>query len=122
MAAELKNALRYGLYGENERVLVLAHLSHVYADGASIYVTYAFRRAPTPQETLARWQKLKASASHVIVAQRGTISHQHGVGVDHAPYLIAEKGALGVLAIQESLRALDPDGVMNPGKLVVENE
>jgi alkyldihydroxyacetonephosphate synthase len=117
-ASDLKNAIRYGLQNESERVLVFAHLSHVYADGASIYVTYAFRRAPTPQQTLARWEKLKTAASHSIVAQRGTISHQHGVGVDHAPYLIGEKGALGVLAIQESLRALDPYEMMNPGKLV----
>lgn len=123
-AADLKNAIRYGLQSENERVLVFAHLSHVYGDGASIYVTYAFRRAATPagahapDGTLARWEKLKTAASHIIVAQRGTISHQHGVGVDHAPYVMAEKGALGVLAIQESLRALDPYGMMNPGKLI----
>lgn len=120
----IKAAIRYGLSDENERVLVFAHLSHVYADGASIYVTYAFRRAPTPlgadapNETLARWEKLKTAASHIIVAQRGAISHQHGVGADHAPYLIGEKGALGVLAIQESLRALDPYGMMNPGKML----
>lgn len=114
----VKQVIRSGLQAEGERVLVFAHLSHVYADGASIYVTYAFRRAPTPHATLARWEKLKTAASHIFVAQRGTISHQHGVGVDHAPYLIGEKGALGILAIQASLRALDPYGMMNPGKLV----
>jgi alkyldihydroxyacetonephosphate synthase len=117
-ASDIKNAVRYGLRNENERVLVFAHLSHVYNDGASIYVTYAYRRAATPHETLARWEKIKSAASHIIVAQRGTISHQHGVGVDHAPYLIGEKSALGILAIQESLRALDPYGMMNPGKLI----
>lgn len=117
IASDLKSALRYGLQSENEIVLVFAHLSHVYADGASIYVTYAFRRAATPQETMRRWERLKSTASHVVVAQRGTISHQHGVGVDHAPFLIGEKGALGVLAIENSLRAFDPYGMMNPGKL-----
>ena len=120
-ASDLKNAIRYGLQNENERVLVFAHLSHVYNDGASIYVTYAFRRAQTPHETLTRWEKLKRAASHIIVAQRGTISHQHGVGVDHAPYVIAEKGALGILALENSLRALDPYGMMNPGKLQIAN-
>ncbi len=114
----IKHVIREGLQDRGERVLVFAHLSHVYNDGASIYVTYAFRRANDPQETLARWQKLKTAASHVIVAQRGTISHQHGVGVDHAPYLIAEKSALGILAIENSLRAFDPYGMMNPGKLI----
>ncbi len=115
----IKQVIRNGLNESGERVLVFAHLSHVYNDGASIYVTYAFRRARDANETLARWHKLKTAASHIIVAQRGTISHQHGVGIDHAPYLIAEKGALGILAIENSLRAFDPYGMMNPGKQVV---
>ncbi len=35
--------------------------------------------------------------SKAIVAHGGTISHQHGVGVDHAPYLPAGEGhALGM--------------------------
>lgn len=110
----IKQVIRNGLNEIGERVLVFAHLSHVYNDGASIYVTYAFRRAQNPNDTLARWEKLKTAASHIIVAQRGTISHQHGVGIDHAPYLIAEKSALGMLAIENSLRALDPWGMMNP--------
>lgn len=113
----LKQVLRVGLQELGERVLVFAHLSHVYNDGASIYVTYAFRRAQDPAATLARWQKLKSAASHIIVAQSGTITHQHGVGTDHTPYLIAEKGALGILAIENSLRAFDPYGIMNPGKM-----
>jgi len=44
------------------------------------------------------------------VANGGTISHQHGVGVDHAPYLAAEKGALGLSTIGAVLHHLDPQG------------
>jgi alkyldihydroxyacetonephosphate synthase len=118
LAATLRGVLQTGLQAEGERVLVLVHLSHVYPDGASIYVTYAFRRGGDPAATLERWEKLKRAASLIIVAQRGTISHQHGVGVDHAPYLIAEQGAPGTLATAAALRALDPYGIMNPGKLI----
>lgn len=117
----VKQVLRDGLQEIGERVLVFAHLSHVYNDGASIYVTYAFRRARDPNETLARWGTLKRAASEIIIAERATISHQHGVGMDHAPYMIAEKGALGILAIENSLRAFDPYGVMNPGKMEIAN-
>jgi alkyldihydroxyacetonephosphate synthase len=116
-ARDLKHILRYGLAPEDETVLVFAHLSHLYPDGASIYVTYAFRRAASPERTLERWRKLKTAASHAIVAHRGTISHQHGVGADHAPFLIAEKGALGILALDAARRSLDPYDIMNPGKL-----
>ena len=117
-ATALKGALHDGLAENGESGLIFAHLSHVYSDGASIYVTYLFRRASDPDETLSRWQMLKAAASRVVVAHGGTISHQHGVGVDHAPYLAAEKGEVGMKLLDAARRALDPDGLLNPGKLL----
>jgi alkyldihydroxyacetonephosphate synthase len=103
--------------GMGEKVLAFAHLSHVYRDGASIYTTFLFRRPADPDELLARWQAMKASASRTIHRYGGTITHQHGVGTDHAPYLSEEKGALGMDAIRAACKSFDPDGMMNPGKL-----
>jgi alkyldihydroxyacetonephosphate synthase len=57
-------------------------------------------------------------ASLTILAHGGTISHQHGVGVDHLPYLAPEKGELGMHVLADLIRKFDPDGIMNPGKLV----
>ncbi len=102
----------------NERVLVFSHISHVYPDGAATYVTYVFRSSPDPDETLSRWKTLKNAASRAIAGNGGTISHQHGVGTDHRPYLEAEKSAAGLSALRAALGALDPEGIMNPGKLV----
>ncbi len=116
-ALETQKAIREGLASIDERVLVFAHLSHVYNDGASIYITYLYRQA-TPDETLRRWQVLKSAASRVIVAYGGTISHQHGVGLDHAPYLAAEKGPLGMQTLETVSKLFDPDRMMNPGKLL----
>jgi alkyldihydroxyacetonephosphate synthase len=99
--------------------LVLTHLSHVYRDGASIYVTYIFRRAADPEGTFSRWQELKTAASEAIVTMGGTISHQHGVGRDHAPYLVAEKGQLGLKVLTSISNVFDPDGLLNPGKLIL---
>ena len=101
----------------NERVLAFSHLSHVYRDGASVYTTYLFRRTGDPDELLARWGTMKHDASLTIQRFGGTITHQHGVGTDHAPYLPAEKGALGMDAIRAVCKSFDPDGMMNPGKL-----
>jgi alkyldihydroxyacetonephosphate synthase len=117
-AIAIKDVIRDGLKERNEHVLVFAHLSHVYADGASVYVTYLWRRANDPDETLQRWQLLKRAASNLIVAQGGTISHQHGVGIDHAPYLKTEKGELGLKMIEAVRSSLDPDRLLNPGKLI----
>jgi alkyldihydroxyacetonephosphate synthase len=114
----ITTALRDGLTHQEERVLVFAHLSHIYRDGASIYVTFIFRRASDPTETLHRWQKLKRAASEIIIAHGGTISHQHGVGTDHAPYLAAEKGEVGMAMLEVVQRKIDPQGLLNPGKLL----
>lgn len=111
-------ALRQGLEDRGERVLAFAHVSHVYTTGASIYVTYLFRIPETAEEALARWKKLKDAASEVIIAHHGTISHQHGVGLDHQPWLEAEKGRLGVHSLRALAQVFDPAGIMNPGKLI----
>jgi alkyldihydroxyacetonephosphate synthase len=99
------------------KVLAFAHLSHVYRDGASVYTTFLFRRPADPDDLFSLWQAMKKGASLTIQKHGGTISHQHGVGMDHAPYLPAEKGSLGMDAIRALCKSFDPDGMMNPGQL-----
>jgi alkyldihydroxyacetonephosphate synthase len=101
-----------------EEVLAFAHLSHVYRDGASIYTTYLFRRLADPDGLIALWKSMKRAASLTIQKYGGTITHQHGVGLDHAPYLASEKGALGMDMLRALLRSMDPEEMMNPGKLI----
>lgn len=116
----IESALRAGLQDESEKVLAFTHLSHLYAQGSSIYTTYLYRVGRDYAETLARWKKLKQAASETIVRMGGTISHQHGVGRDHAPYLPQEKGALGMSALQALCHHFDPERRMNPGKLLLD--
>lgn len=116
-AVAVKEAIRHALDQFNERVLVFAHLSHVYTDGASIYVTYLWRRGD-PERMLAQWSAVKAAASAVIVGRGGTISHQHGVGLDHAPYLQAEKGVVGIRMLEALRGELDRGRILNRGKLI----
>lgn len=114
----IEHALQSGLDSKGEKVHVFTHLSHIYTQGSSIYTTYVFRCGDSYAETFARWKTLKSAASEQIVQHGGTISHQHGVGTDHAPYLVAEKGELGIAAIKSLCREFDPKGIMNPGKLI----
>ncbi len=114
----IETALHTALAESGEKVHVFTHLSHNYPYGSSVYTTYLFRLAPDPQENLRRWALLKASASHAVISSGGTISHQHGVGVDHAAYLPSEKGPLGMAVLQDVLQRFDPSGLMNPGKLL----
>lgn len=117
LAPVLRTALAKGLEQEGERVLAFVHLSHVYSDGASLYATYLFRRHREPSGTLERWRRLKGLASDKILSQGGTISHQHGVGLDHRSYLEQEKGQVGMAALRAILATVDPRAIMNPGKL-----
>ncbi|MFH2040553.1 MAG: FAD-binding oxidoreductase [Chloroflexota bacterium] len=119
-ARDVLASLKDGLAEIGESVLAFAHLSHVYQDGASLYVTYLYRRAEDPQETLRRWQILKSTASQIIVQRQGTITHQHGIGRDHASYLASEKGVLGMQTLKALGNLLDPQGLLNPGKLLLE--
>lgn len=116
--SSVENAVREAAAEHGEKAHVFTHLSHVYGQGSSCYTTYIFRVGKTYEETLERWKSMKKAASETIVAHRGTISHQHGVGVDHAPYLVREKGELGVGAIRALATHFDPDRRMNPGKLL----
>ncbi|MBC9251390.1 FAD-linked oxidase [Pseudomonas alcaligenes] len=115
---QVEASLRDGLAAEGERVHVFTHLSHVYGQGSSIYTTYVFRPGASYAETLARWGKLKHAASQTIASNRGTISHQHGVGRDHAPYLAAEKGELGIAALKSMAQHFDPESRLAPGVLL----
>jgi alkyldihydroxyacetonephosphate synthase len=115
----IKNAMLQAASSIDQRVLIFAHLSHMYRDGASIYVTFLFPRASDPEETLLFWRHLKEAASLAIVEAGGTISHQHGIGLDHAPYLEAEKGPLGIEALNAVCKTFDPTGMLNPGKLLM---
>jgi alkyldihydroxyacetonephosphate synthase len=118
MVEQIEAALRAATTGPAERVHVFTHLSHLYTHGSSLYTTYVFPLGATSDDTLAHWRRMKHAASEAIVRGGATISHQHGVGTDHAPYLAPEKGELGLATIREACRVFDPAGMMNTGKLV----
>jgi alkyldihydroxyacetonephosphate synthase len=100
------------------RVAVLCHLSHAYRDGASLYFTVFWPLARGAE--LGQWRELKSAATEALLAAGGTLSHHHGVGTMHAPYLEREVGTTGVAALSALARELDPRGVLNPGVLLPE--
>jgi alkyldihydroxyacetonephosphate synthase len=95
--------------------LVMCHVSHIYRSGASLYFTFFAGQADDP---LGQWRAVKEAASQAIVEGGGTITHHHGVGRDHLPWMRAEVGELGLEVLRAAKERLDPAGVMNPGKLL----
>lgn len=102
------------------RGLVMAHLSHAYTDGASIYYTFLARQ--TEGRELEQWQQAKAAATEAIIAAGGALSHHHGIGSDHRPWMPRYLGAAGVRTVAALKQTFDPQGIMNPGKLTAAGE
>jgi alkyldihydroxyacetonephosphate synthase len=109
-------AVRESLDAQGTPGLVFCHLSHAYADGASLYFTYIARARHG--EEVEQWRRVKQAASKAIVAAGATITHHHAVGRDHAPYMEAEVGRTGLDVLRAVKGRLDPTGIMNPGKLL----
>ncbi len=114
----IEKAVGDTLASMDEKIHVFTHLSHVYPTGSSIYTSFVFRPGDNMAQTLARFQALKKAASTEIVKAGGTITHQHGVGLDHKPYLEAEKKPLALGALQDFMKGFDPEKRLNPGKLL----
>ncbi|MGH2801280.1 MAG: FAD-binding oxidoreductase, partial [Thermoleophilaceae bacterium] len=109
------DALRRSLAEAGTPALVMCHMSHLYRSGASLYFTFLARQTDAPLE---QWRAAKSAASEAIVAAGGTITHHHAVGRDHAAWMRAEVGELGLELIRAAKHRLDPAGIMNPGKLL----
>lgn len=99
-------------------VFVMAHFSHPYPDGASIYFTFA-GYADTDAGCEALYDRAWRDALRAVVDAGGTLSHHHGVGRSKAPAMRREQGvALDVVrAFKEQM---DPRGIFNPGSLLPE--
>ncbi len=101
-----------------ETTAVLCHVSHPYRDGASLYFTFFFRCGSTCVDTIERWARLKRAATRAIVEAGAALSHHHGVGVWHAPWLVHETGEDGHRMLATAAGQMDPDGILNPTVLL----
>jgi len=100
---------------------VMTHISHAYEHGASLYSTFLGRQVgdPDPLVKQAQWQAVKQATTEAILAAGGTLTHHHGIGRDHAPWLEEEVGQVGVKVLRTLKQTLDPTGIMNPGILLL---
>lgn len=113
-------AVRAALSTALPRSIVMCHVSHLYAHGASLYFTVLAARSE--DDPLGQWQRAKHAAGDALVAAGATITHHHAVGTDHRDRMTAEVGALGVEVLRAVKATLDPAGILNPGKLIPTEE
>jgi alkyldihydroxyacetonephosphate synthase len=96
-----------------------AHQSHAYPDGACVYFTFAGRAGEDGGDTAAKEAFYRAAwdgASRAVLERGGALSHHHGVGMNRGRFMSEALG--GGAAVLASIKAaLDPNGILNPGKL-----
>jgi alkyldihydroxyacetonephosphate synthase len=90
--------------------------THAYPDGPAPY--FSFAALGTHARLSEQWQTIKSAASEAIIAGGGTITHHHAVGRDHRPWYDKERPELFATALKAAKRALDPQGMLNPGVLI----
>jgi alkyldihydroxyacetonephosphate synthase len=113
---ETRAAIERALRAQGTEGVAMCHVSHLYETGASLYFTLLARQREGAE--IEQWRAVKRAAGDAIAQHGGTITHHHGVGRDHLPWMEREKGAQGIEALRALKRQLDPAGIMNPGKLL----
>ena len=69
-------------------------------------------------EAEARINAVRADLFREVLALGGTISGEHGTGVAKRGYLEAQRGDRGASSVMKAIKAaLDPQGILNPGKV-----
>lgn len=95
-------------------LVATCHLSHSYLDGACLYFSFASR--PPADEVESTYVAIWDAGQRAVLAAGGNLSHHHGVGLNRARFVAEALGpAFDVLVGIK--RTLDPNGILNPGKL-----
>lgn len=95
---------------------VTCRVTHVYPDGPAPYFTfYACGRHGA---LIEQWRAIKSAALDAVIDSGGTITHHHAVGRDHRPWYDRQRPPLFADALRAAKRALDPQGLLNPGVLI----
>ena len=102
------------LNGVAGTVSASAHQSHSYPEGGCLYFTFAAQTEPDDRDRYYR--EVWDAGSRAVLAAGGALSHHHGIGLNRSRFVAEALGpAFDVLVATK--RALDPNGILNPGKL-----
>ena len=100
---------------EEHASVVMSHFSHMYENGGSIYMIFFMAEADA-ETSWKTYEKIWEVAIEACHREGGIMSHQHGVGLSRSSFTEAELGS-SFRVMEDIKKALDPKGIMNPGKL-----
>lgn len=96
---------------------IMSHMSHSYHSGACLYFTFAFVFGDDP---LGEYDHVKSAIQQAFVDNGSSISHHHGVGLEHAPWLEEDISTEGVKILTGVFEATDPGANLNPRKILAD--
>ncbi len=67
---------------------------------------------------LARWEEIATAVHGLVVEMDGSISAEHGIGRMKRDELRHVKSAVEIDMMRAIKKALDPNGILNPGKVI----
>jgi alkyldihydroxyacetonephosphate synthase len=112
--AEIFTTVRAAMLAVQHARAATCHLSHSYIDGACLYFTFA--ATPPADEVEATYVALWDVGQRAVLATGGNLSHHHGIGLNRSRF-VAEALGSGYDVLAAVKAALDPVGILNPGKL-----
>ena len=102
------------------RGVVFCHLSHSYHSGACQYFTFAI--ADNSDGAMATYDTAKRVLQQSFMDNHGTVSHHHGVGEEHSPWMDQDISPAGVFIQRALFDGVDPGHNLNPGKIIHEGK
>jgi alkyldihydroxyacetonephosphate synthase len=111
---ELFTAVRAALMSVPHAASASCHLSHSYPDGACLYFT--FLAQPPAGEVERTYIAMWDVGQHTVLERGGNLSHHHGIGINRSRFVASALGD-GAAVLAAVKHALDPHGILNPGKL-----
>ncbi|EAN94772.1 putative alkyl-dihydroxyacetone phosphate synthase [Trypanosoma cruzi] len=92
------------------------HSAHQYRFGCCLYFT--FIGAQHDENDMKLFLQIKQRAMEAMLSHTGNLTHHHGIGYEHVPWMQRYNGKIGFEAIMRFKNALDPRNICNPGKLL----
>jgi alkyldihydroxyacetonephosphate synthase len=109
-------AIKLEIQKLDRRILFGAHWSHIYAEGACQYMTFKIPDLGDEATALELHLSIWRTVQELTLEHGAAIAHHHGVGLFRTPWIEKELGG-GLEVIEAVKRGLDPNNILNPGKI-----